>query len=708
MATRTLPWKKKNQEEVDTQGSGGKRRLKSFETLNALRPRSGYRFRSDYIKVDDSYTTVMSFSYPEGAQTRFATFWGVNRVPSGLDDDITVHVLDQVSRKSKHWVESKDTKSERVNRLNEGNSQNSGTSQKIQQRRISQELVEVKESLGNGNAYLMVQMRLLVQAPTLEKLDKAVRDIETQYIKRFSTLTVASRHGLQRAGMEEIFRPNEMKQKSAFYMPSDMYAGSYSLVTNGISDNDGGYIGYMTGDLNTSANQFNVNDYSSRVVIASGERNRNVGTSQTGARVADMWGSKLSQWCLLHNGRVVHLVLNDAKLLELGPAMQNITATVDMNRGEVNMFELFGKREDQITLYGPHLNKIALMADLLHQNKGDDEVVVEGLLKQLLNDFYVTKGMWAENAAANEDRLRMVGLNHLDVPLMHDFQAYLDVARAQHDRPEGNKSLAGAALKLSMVFKTLLTSYGDLFNVPTAPSFDRVGGSARVIYDFNAVRLRDAKVAMAQLVNVLAFAVNSLGPHDSLFIHGAEYLSPEVKQYVGEQLEILEARGGRSVFIYSSVEKALADADYNRLSKVSYSVLGRMTEPEVDVYQKIIGDTLPVDLKTLITGDDEGMTFVRRGKNNVAFRYDLPLGLNPEREYARRQEHQMLSQSDSVAQGFKSSTGGEMQHQQVAPSSTRVFQQGHYATGARTTLEVKPALVKKKKKAKKSLMDTQG
>ena len=115
-------------------------------------------------------------------------------------------------------------------------------------------------------------------------------------------------------------------------------------MTHGLEDADGEYVGSMTGDINNSAVLFNVNRFSRHVVVASTNKAKIASSTIDfqGERSANIWGSKLSQSCLVHGNRVVHLILDGCNLDHLGPKFSDLTVRIDMNGGDVNMFEMFG------------------------------------------------------------------------------------------------------------------------------------------------------------------------------------------------------------------------------------------------------------------------------------------------------------------------------------------------------------------------------
>lgn len=613
------------------------RRLKgTFENyphLLAMKPREGYVFRSDYFEVDGNTACILGFFHDEAARDDFGAFWGINRIPAGLGEGVSVVVLEQVRRMGAKWVEDRIADTEKLNRLEEGEQEKTGTARtRRKAAKVSSDVDEVTGELADGASYLHVHNRLLVKAPSLTALDEALERIKRLYVDRFGTLKVAAYPGEQRQELTALFRKNEKKRGRGQHFTSTEFAGSHSLVTNGLNDPGGEYVGSMLGDVNNSAVLFDVNDYEHHAVVADATINPVLGR----AHVSDMWGSKASQSALLNNGRVVHLVLDGANLDALGPKLSNLTARLDMNSGDINMFELFGNREDELSIFPAHLEKIVLMAEQAYETTDDDRSIIRGSLKETLTTFYIDKGMWLRNAKENRQRLRLVNLDHRHLPRLQDLVTYFETKYKElaNSTARDNEALHAYSV-LRLVFKDLLDNNGDLFNTFTNDEIDGVVEARRVLYDFSKLLRRGKGVAMAQLVNTVGFAVDNLGLGDTVIIHGTEHIDKGVKEYITTQFERLFARGGRVIYLYNDIDKMLEDSAFNRFDRADWTVLGPMSDATVAAYQKQLAQDIPPDLERLVTSKGQGLAYLRRGVTNVVFHLDLALGVNPARAAQR-------------------------------------------------------------------------
>lgn len=615
-----------------------------YPHLLAMKPKEGYAFYSDYFTIDSQYATILSFFHDEAAVDNYLPFWGIQRITEGLGDDVTTVILEQTRKMSEKWVSDHMRTADKIDKL-DAKEQDSGggagsKASKRRQMKVSRDMDIITDEISNGAAYLSVHMRLLVKAPSLKVLDSTMEKIRQLYVEKLGALKVAAYPGEQRQELSKLFAKNERKRGKGLHFTSVELAGAHSLVTNGLNDPNGEFVGNMVGDVNTSAVLFDVDNYAegSHVVVA----DSGVNSVLPGrVRVPSMWGSKISQAALLNNHRAVHIILDGTNMDVLGPRLDGLTARLDMNVGDINMFELFGDVKDEQSLYSAHLEKLVLMTDQAYDSSDDKKSkgIILGELRRILNQFYIDNNMWTRNAANNRDKLRLVGLPHTDIPRLQDIVTYFDTEYKKAKASSAKDPEQVSAFNtLALIFTNLLETSGDLFNTYTNDAVDNVSDARRVIYDFSELRRRGSGIAMAQLVNVIGFAVSSLDAGDTLIIHGAERIDAGVKKYMSEQLEHFTHDGGRVAYLYNNVEKMIDDKAFNRFDEATWTMLGSMSDAIVDKYEKSLHREIPGDLKQLITrvGDETSYSYLRRGHTNVVFFMEIGLGINPYR--AKRRE----------------------------------------------------------------------
>lgn len=600
------------------------RTFDGYPHLVDFKPRERYVFHSDYFQVDKRFATIMSFFHMDAAQDNFDAFWGVNKIATGLDDDVSIILFEQIRKMTDGWIADHQQRSEGISQMNSREQDRAGSNtSKGKADKKAEDLKVIAEELTNGGAYLHAHYRVMLTASSLDKLDRAVTQLERLYAERFATLSAAPYIGEQRRELAGLFVKNEKKEGRGFYFTSQEFAGSYSLVTHGLEDPDGEYVGYMVGDVNNSAVIFNPDNYKHHVVIA----DESYGHRADRARSADLWGSKLSQSALLNNHRVIHIILDGADLDRLGPKFESMTSRIDMNRGDVNMFEMFGSRDNQLAIFPRQMQKLILMAEQAFETNDQDRSIIRGSLEEIATQYYIDNRMWYENAGANLDKLRVVGIPHGEVPKLEMFVAYLNKEyKAMSSLQARDDEKLHAMSVLRMVFKNMLSNNGDLFNTTTKDEIDSVSASRRVIYDFSQLLQRGTGVAMAQLVNIIGFAVGSLGMGDVVIFHGTEKIAEGVKDYITMQLSTLYDAGGRCVWLYNSMEAMLADKEFSRFDDANYTIFGNMSASVCRAYQASLGLKIPGDLARLITTKSECAAYIRRGFDNVVFHRALSLG----------------------------------------------------------------------------------
>lgn len=627
----SLVKKNKRKEKEALKKKEERSRIRDFPLFRSIKPKSKFLFRSDYFEVDNSYATILTVMHQNGADDSLGYFWGINLIPRNIGNNVSVRKLEHVGRMSEAWVDQHQGRAEGLlnNQASETNKHGSFMSSGRLSKRHSQ-LVEIANDLMNGSSYLRVAIRLLVKAPTLKELDDAVLKINRQYKDRFDTVFAAPYTGEQKRELSGMFHKVEEKMGRNFMFTSSEFAGNYNLVTRGIEDPNGEYIGQMVGDVNNSAVLMDVNNFDSHVVIAGRAEARSLSDWDfKGERGSDVWGIKLGMSALLQNNRVVHMVLNRTDVAGIGIDLSDITSNVDMTRGDINPFELFGDKDHELSIFPAHLQKIGLMVEQLQEMPANEKSRIRGALQEVLNDFYVDKRMWSRNAQKNRDALRLVGIPHKQVPRLPEFIAYLDMEyQAQVNTRNKDVKVQDAFGFLRTAFRDMLDSNGDLFNTTTSTKIDRAAISNRVVYDFSSLIKRSRGVMMAQFVNALGFAVGSLSEGDVVVLHGVEQLAPAIKQYVKDQFDQLNDNGVRAVYIYNSIDRMIEDKAFNQFDSADYTILGGMTKATVLAYEDALKQEVPVALKTLLEHKEGYRYYLRRGFDNVVFASDIQMGFN--------------------------------------------------------------------------------
>lgn len=617
-------------------GIGGKKNKSSkilnyadYPHLQVLRPQEAYIFKGDYFQMDENhFSCILTLIHSDAAVDRFGAFWGLNLLPRNLPNTSKVIRFEQVHRLTDDWVASHQTRAESVAEANVSAQGQGGTNTtKRKASKASEDLMIVAAELADGATYLHVHFRLQVLSPSLEELDACTEMIRKGYIDAFSSITSEPYHGEQKNELANLFRKNENKMGHGFYFTSTEYAGSYSLVTHGIEDPNGEFVGFMKGDVNSSAVLFDVNGFDRNIVVADEVLINDYGSL---IRRSNIWGSKIGQSCLLNNHRVAHFLITPVALDEISPAFKNFTNVVRMSEGDLNMFELFGERKQQLTLFPKQLEKLRVMTELIAEPNDNDRAVIRGSLEEVITQFYTDARMWVSDAQHHQDRLRVVGIPHEEVPKLDFFVTQLDQKHKALMAGSNDDELIHAYGILKMLFRSMLTNNGDLFNTTTSRVFDTANKARRVVYDFSDLLLRGNAIAMAQMINVISYALSGLGRGDVAIFHGADNITdPNVQNYLKREFEFLYQRGGRVCLLYDSITKYMENLSFNEGIKADYSITSVMVPADADMYEQTFGVALPGPLRSLLTQTHGTHNYLHRGMDNIIFQPELELGVKP-------------------------------------------------------------------------------
>lgn len=628
--------------------------LRELPGLAKIAPTKGYSFHSDYFEIDNGFATIMTVFFNRGAGRNLPPMWGLRLIPKSLgtgkgDGKVTARLITQVNRlpdgKFEEYQKNADTHSR-------SEKQSASQSDNRKQQTLSQyndaDRSQIAADQLAGDSYMHVSFKVMIKAESLEMLDKACDRLRQYYNQLFSGMYTTQFQGQQRDDLVNYFEPAEKQLGHNFMFTSSELAGEYNVVTRGLTDYFGEYVGRMRGELVSSGMLWDIDAWKDHVVVASNHRAEVVSPYKfpKGTRGANMWGVKIAQSALINGHRVVHLILDGSQINKIGQDLSDITTVVGMNSGAINPFEIFGNSEDELTAYAANAAKLRLMAQQIDPKLSP--VDLTQTLGKTIENFYIDMGMWKENAQKNRQALRVTGLAHPDYPKLSRFVAYLRQQREQYSK-QGDMTRVNSVDRITATFDLMLSENGDIFDVITNRSIDKVNESPQVIYDFSSLLRRGTNIAMAQLINALGFSIGSLREGDVVLVHGLEELTPAVKTYMKNQFRELRKRDVRVAYLYDDTAQALSDHEFNGFSEADYTLLGAMSQNLIDKYNKeVMHQELPQQLTAQINdknnGADAALWFLRRGLNNLIFKADPILEsvdsqLDQERVNTRRGKH---------------------------------------------------------------------
>lgn len=636
--------KKKKEEEKRNKADMA---LLENDKLRDLVPSRGLEFYSDYTKIKDgigskgnSYRSILRLFVNTNAMRGLNLAWGTGlftvnlKLPNGVETEL----IQSTERMSEKILNDKMEKSERSVNDQLSDSSAKSNKEKANVSNLQLDLQQIAIDLANSDKYHNVVYKLVVNAPTLAKLDEAIDTINRQFAIRFKdALKWLPFEGEQDKENSRLFDPVWTLSGSPLGFTSSELSGAYNLVSHGISDLHGEYVGTTVGDLVDNAVIFDVDNYRDHVIIGSDNaavlpREESVPIN---TRASAVWGKKLTQAALMNGHSVVSLVLDNTDLRKIGSDDSAYTTYIEANHGAINPFELFGSIDDPIAAFTSHTETLTQMVlqldpDLKAYDTGQ-------LLRKTLTEFYVSQGLWIPNASARLDELKAIGRPHDNYPTLRLFMAYLREALDDAKRMNDVQDIEGLS-RLVGAFGKMLAS-DDLFDIQTDPLVDAVDSSANVVYDFSSLTERDVKLAMAQLINTFNFATkklglqkgNQTGSGDVLMIYGADELflkNPVFVEFLQNKIRNLQRKNVRVVWLYNDTEIMLNQAKLNNFESADYILTGNLSNKRSKQFEKALGKELLPSFLNSMSQMGDSIFMLHRGDVNMFFRYQLMLQAN--------------------------------------------------------------------------------
>jgi len=100
-------------------------KFKDNKFLDDIRPKEGYCFRSDYFEIDDKYAKIVTFVNKGSSKKTLPIFWGINLIPQGVQQDVTIVLLKSVDRMTDAWIEDHQQTADNVTSFNENETKKS-------------------------------------------------------------------------------------------------------------------------------------------------------------------------------------------------------------------------------------------------------------------------------------------------------------------------------------------------------------------------------------------------------------------------------------------------------------------------------------------------------------------------------------------------------------------------------------------------------
>ena len=615
-------------------------------------PHKGWKIKEDYIISEDNNTVnavVLIFQEP-GKATDLPAQWGVQYINDLVNDvskqivqssdrtatskKLNISFINTIRMMPSEWVKKYQDDTDRYSET-ESDAETHRDRAQISSKQADIQLIA--DEIDNGASYLAVGFKYVVSANSIDTLDDFLIDLQQRLKQRVSGTIVALPNGNVEQEFAHLF-DDPMKEAGMKTMfTSTEFAGFYNLVTQGIEDDNGVYVGEQTGDINNTAVIWDMTQFKHYAVMGidnSFARIRDYSNNFIPDRFTDFSGSDLWLNSLIlqlvreKQGRIFTLALDP---INLSDWLQSVTSTIDLSKGTINPFEMFGHFGDEMAIYQANVEKWNIMARQLSsfQIKADNAVQQEPLANtdidefdEILQQFYIDNKMWRKNPEHNRNLLRIINVEHSAVPTLDEFVSYIKTQYNKNNNPEtGDPRKADSDAKILSIFNRLLSTNSDIFNTHTSPQLDSLGTSRHTLLDYADLSKRKGNILLVQLLNSISAIASQMNEGDVLIIHGAQRITDMTQAYIKSILDELYVKKIRVVFSYNTAEQMLNNKDFNHLSSADWVLSGHLTADQVAKYNKLLGNQRQITsiVKQEIQAQSDARYYLRRGQDNIIF-----------------------------------------------------------------------------------------
>lgn len=596
----------------------------SSTMLKDIVPFGNIQFKSDFFRTGIYYGAILTFVAEPGSVNGLPPMWGYRLIPHVTDREVSARLVTSFQSRSQSWVEARALDAADITTGTMTDADKAGQTLELEaQKARHQSNQQVMAEISSGASYLDVTYKIVVYAPSREQLNTAINQLNHLYQSRFGSALLTQYYGQQQDDYKNLLAPATVQLGIHDGYTSTELAGFYPFLGKGWLDPHGDYVGKTAGDISESPVVWDTETIRRLAVVGSNE-NAHTLSDKDGVRDYSGqagWLTIISQNTLMHGRNVFELVLNNEDITKIGYDLSASTTVVDMDKGMINPLQAFGDTNDELQLYAVLTNKIKSMLRQMNVELNDDDMAIVG---NILDEFYISEGLWAENPQHNRDRLRLVGLrNNAQVPTLGRLIPYIASRWQAYERGTGNTppnaSMAARYLRILNMFKPMQDTFGYLFDTITTFDDDKMQERPRKVFAFGELQRQGANVLMAQFINVLSFVVSRMGAGDSLHIYGAEMMSDIAWDFLHDQIYFLRQQGIKLVLGFTDITDALKSPFFG---EADTTLLGTMTDADRDLLSKHVTGNLPTAVAEQTARGDDRIYYLRRGTENAVFYWD--------------------------------------------------------------------------------------
>lgn len=347
-------------------------------------------------------------------------------------------------------------------------------------------------------AMLGMYVRVFLSASTESELFKKVEEVKDKTSNFKSTILAGELdfeyHSPFIPAKYQIDLPNSRR---GIPVPAHDVAGGYFFNHTKLEDQRGVYLGWTPTKGAVNFNFLERNDRRTRsFMILSG--NPKMGQRSFLLKHTDGLYAK---------GQFIRNFDANGTFLDQTRQQHGLILDLSGEANRINIFQVFptvtneaGTEVDKKKSYNLHTQKLKSIFKLLNEDVSGDDLTTFGTL---LNDFYISEGLWARNPKLHPERLKATDLVNEEYPILSDFVLYVDDYRRQlEQKKSSNESELASVKRIYNTFNELLTTHADIFEGTT--EFRDITSEQVVTFDFSGLK------GTPQLLNAQIFSVLSL------------------------------------------------------------------------------------------------------------------------------------------------------------------------------------------------------
>lgn len=611
----------------------------------------GYRLHEDYVEVvgrnpDNTCVIAPVFVFIKSNKADLNNQWGVSFIRdlvndtvknSGDSHNLNVVFIENIKNLPKDWIKKNQTDTDRYT-SKIGNDHRQQAAASTQQ----EDLMQIATELNAGGSYLAVGFKYVVTASSVDKLDDFLDSLQRRLELRIPGTIITLANGNIDHEMSTLFNDPMKEPGKKLMFTSQEFAGSYNLVTNGIEDMHGFYAGEQVGDISNAAVIWDMSAFSRYAVIAVNNKFARKRDFYRGSipedyrnwTGIDLWVNTLIMQLVKEqpvSGPQHHVFTLALDPIQLDDHLTTTTSVIDLSKGHLNPFEMFGDTKDELSIFPANLEKWNQMTRQLavqtYHVEGETSRSIVDMneltdLNSTLENFYIDNHMWVKNPKENRDKIRIVGIPSSEVPTLSTFIAYLVSEYATASDPEtGDPRKAAEYNTLLSLYRQLDLSNGDLFNTRTDPMFSSLGIMPHTLFNYSGLSQRKGNILLVQLLNSFSAIANQTHTGDTIIIHGAQRITSLTQQYITSIIEDLERKGVRVVYSYTSPTDMLKQVEFNHMPDADWTLTGHLTPDQCAAYNKALGNQRQMTemIAKNIQSSNEACYYLRRNNDNVIF-----------------------------------------------------------------------------------------